>query len=165
MKAITDCTGILQHAKYVVPNRSEGYCTDDNARALLVAAKHYDLFQDESGLELMRIYLAFTFHAQNEDGTLRNFMSYQRDFLDSVGADEVLGRTLWACGYIASSRQIPEDMQQVARVIFEGGMRHATSDLYLRGIAYSLLGLCYMKDVLPNAREHIQRLALRMLQN
>jgi len=165
MKAITDCTGILQHAKYVVPNRFEGYCTDDNARALLVAAKHYDLFKDESSLELMKIYLAFTFHAQNEDGTLRNFMSYQRDFLDSMGADEVLGRTLWACGYIASSRHIPEDVQQVARVIFEGGMRYTTSDLYLRGVAYSLLGLCYMKDVLPNARKHIKKLALHMLQN
>ncbi len=165
MKAITDCTGILQHAKYVVPNRFEGYCTDDNARALLVAAKHYDLFRDESSLELVTTYLAFTFHAQNEDGTLRNFMSYQRDFLDTVGADEVLGRTLWACGYISCSAHIPKDVRQVARVIFERGTRHATSALYIRGIAYSLLGLCYMKDLSRDVGERIQTLAVHMLQN
>lgn len=95
LKALTDCTGILQHAKYAIPNRFEGYCVDDNVRALLVAAKHYSLFRDESTFDLLRTYMAFTFHAQNDDGTMRNFMSYQRSFLDSVGSDEVLGRTLW----------------------------------------------------------------------
>ncbi len=165
LRALTDCTGILQHAKYIVPNRFEGYCTDDNARALLVAAKHYDLFRDGSSLDLLKIYLAFTFHAQNEAGTLRNFMSYQRDFLDTVGADEVLGRTLWSCGYICSSAHIPKDIREVARVIFEKGVQHATCDLYIRGVAYSLLGLYYMKDAFHDARQNMQTLALRMLQN
>jgi hypothetical protein len=151
--------------KYTIPNRFEGYCTDDNARALLVAAKHYSLFRDASSLELMRTYMAFTFHAQNEDGTLRNFMSYQRDFLDSIGADEVLGRTLWACGYICNSTAIPKNMREVARVIFARAVRHATNSLHIRGIAYSLLGLCYVKDSFEEAREQINALSAEILRN
>src|SRR5660397_111043 len=153
LKTLTDCTGILQHAKYGIPNRFEGYCTDDNVRALLVTAKHYNVFRDESIFELLRTYMAFTFHAQKEDGLVHNFVSYQRDFLDSEGSDDMLGRTLWACGYICSSTKLPKGVREVARTIFERAAKHATSDLTLRGIAYSLLGFYHSRASIPEIRE------------
>ncbi|MFZ0010719.1 MAG: glycosyltransferase [Halobacteriota archaeon] len=165
MKALTDCTGILQHAKYAIPNRFEGYCVDDNVRALLVAAKHYSLFRDESTFDLLRTYMAFTFHAQNDDGTMRNFMSYQRSFLDSVGSDEVLGRTLWACGYTRGASHLPKNVQEVARVVFERAAMHATTRLSLRGIAYCLLGLYCSKESFEGVEERIRVLAIEILRN
>ena len=163
IKTLTDCTGILQHAKYGIPNRFEGYCTDDNVRALLVTAKHYNVFKDESIFNLLRTYMAFTFYAQKEDGLVHNFMSYQRDFLDSVGSDDMLGRTLWACGYVCSSTTLPKSVREVARIIFEQASKHATSDFSLRGIAYSLLGFCHSRASIPKTRGKIRVLAAEML--
>ncbi|MGZ4925584.1 MAG: glycosyltransferase, partial [Halobacteriota archaeon] len=163
MKALTDCTGILQHAKYAIPNRFEGYCVDDNVRALLVTAKHYSMFRDESSFDLLRIYMAFTFHAQNDDGTMRNFMSYQRNFLDSVGSDEALGRTLWACGYTSGASHLPKSVHEVAHVIFERAAMHATSKLSLRGMAYCLLGFYCSQESFEGAKERIKALAVEIL--
>jgi len=163
IKTLTDCTGILQHAKYAIPNRFEGYCTDDNVRALLVTAKHYNLFKDESIFDLLKTYLAFAFHAQNDDGTMHNFMSYQRDFLDSVSADDVLGRTVWVCGYVFGSLSLPRGVREVARVIFEQAAKHATSSLSLRGVAYSLLGFYHSRASIHNAQERIRALSAEIL--
>jgi hypothetical protein len=163
INTLTDCTGIFQHAKYAIPNRFEGYCTDDNVRALLVTAKHYNVFGDESIFDLLRTYMAFTFHAQKEDGLVHNFVSYQRDFLDSVGSDDMLGRTLWACGYVCSSTKLPKGVREVARIIFERAAKHATSDFSLRGIAYSLLGFYHSRVSIPETREKIRVLSADML--
>jgi len=163
VKTLTDCTGILQHAKYAIPNRFEGYCVDDNVRALLVTAKHCSLFRDRSTLDSLRTYMAFTFHAQNDDGSMHNFMSYQRDFLDSVGANEVLGRTLWACGYVSGASRLPTNVREVGCAIFERAAIHATSRLSLRGIAYSLLGFYYSKESFEGAKEKIRVLAAEIL--
>jgi len=165
VKALTDCTGILQHAKYSIPNRFEGYCVEDNVRAMLVTAKYCARFRDAPSFDLLKTYLAFTFHAQNDDGTLHNFMNYQRDFLDDIGADEVLGRTLWACGYVSSAAHLPENVRAVARVIFERAAKHATGSLSLRGIAYSILGFYYVKESYDGAKERVRALAAEMLKS
>ncbi len=134
-------------------------------RALLIAAKHYNLFRDDASFDLLRTYIAFTFHAQNDDGTMHNFMSYQRDFLDSVGADDVLGRTLWACGYVYGSLSLPKGVREVARVIFEQAAKHATNSLSLRGIAYSLLGFYHSRASIHDAPEKIRALSAEMLRH
>jgi hypothetical protein len=131
----------------------------------LVTAKHYNLFKDESMFDLLRTYLAFTYHAQNEDGTMRNFMSYQRYFLDTVATDDVLGRTLWACAYVSCADGLPNNVKEVARIVFEKAARHATRALSLRGMAYCILGLCYAKDVYNDAAEKIETLSAEILRS
>jgi hypothetical protein len=128
-----------------------------------VTAKYYNAFKDESIFDLLKTYMAFLFYAQKEDGMMHNFMSYQRDFLDSVGTDDVLGRTLWACGYVCGSKQLPKNVREVARIIFEGVAKHATSDFSLRGIAYSLLGFCHSRASTSEAQEKIRALSAEML--
>ena len=78
LKSLTDDTGILQHATHTVPDRGHGYCTDDNARALMVAAMGREYLETSSkGLDsLCSQYLSFLLHSFNdENGRFRNFMS------------------------------------------------------------------------------------------
>jgi len=99
LRRMTDDTGILQHAVHAVPNRHHGYCTDDNARALVAALMHYDLTKDDSALALADRYLSFIHHAFNpERRRFRNFMSYDRRWLEEIGSEDVHGRTVWALG-------------------------------------------------------------------
>lgn len=100
LQTLTDDTGLFQHALYTVPNRSHGYCTDDNARALLVAVMNWRLFKDEQILPLFRTYLSFLIHAYNrEAGRMRNFLSYQRQWQEEAGSEDSHGRSIWALGY------------------------------------------------------------------
>src|SRR5690606_12794224 len=82
---LTDDTGIFQHAIYGIPNYEEGYCLDDNARALLMALMAYRHTGDETALLILPRYLSYIQYAQNADGTFRNFMGFDRRILDDVG--------------------------------------------------------------------------------
>ena len=96
---LTDDTGIFQHAKFTLPNREFGYCVDDNARALIVTGMFWDLYKDETILPLMQQALSFVHYAWNEEtGRFRNFMSYDRRWMEDVGSEDSHGRTIWALG-------------------------------------------------------------------
>ena len=82
---MTDDTGILQHSIYGVPNLSKGYTSDDNARALIMAVKLYSLYRLKRVARLIYTYISFLCNAQNTDGTFRNFMGYNREFLEEEG--------------------------------------------------------------------------------
>ena len=95
--SMTDDTGILQHAIFSLPNCLEGYTTDDNARALIVAV----LLNGSSHAGLSRRYLTFLWHAFNDEtGRFRNFMSYDRQWLEESGSEDSHGRALWALGTV-----------------------------------------------------------------
>ncbi|HLX63024.1 MAG TPA: glycosyltransferase family 4 protein [Planctomycetota bacterium] len=100
LRTLTDDTGILQHAIYTVPNRLHGYCTDDNARALVATMLHWELTQDDAILPLGDKYLSFLHFAYDPDRRhFRNFLSYDRRWKDELEFhDDVLGRSLWALG-------------------------------------------------------------------
>jgi glycosyltransferase involved in cell wall biosynthesis len=103
LRHMTDNTGMLQHAKYTVPNRAHGYCVDDNARALIVITKAYNLSRNDNSLPgLSSIYLSFLDNSfDHETGRFRNFMSYDRKWLEATGSEDSHGRALWALGMMA----------------------------------------------------------------
>ena len=107
MLRLSDDTGILQHAIFSVPNTSEGYTTDDNARALVVCTLLHELpeIEDECLFtSLSHRYLAFLWLAFNPvAGRFRNFLSYDRKWLEDTGSDDSHGRALWALGNCARS--------------------------------------------------------------
>ncbi|MFB0557771.1 MAG: glycosyltransferase, partial [Candidatus Bathyarchaeia archaeon] len=72
LKALTDETGMFQHSKYSTIDRKEGYTTDDNARALIAALRHYHVYGDQESLQLADTYLTFLFHMQRDDGNFHN---------------------------------------------------------------------------------------------
>ncbi|MDK2979595.1 MAG: hypothetical protein PWP52_2309, partial [Bacteroidales bacterium] len=103
IKRLTDDTGIIQHAKFGIPNLKEGYCLDDNARALLMVLMAYKQTKNLSALELSPIYLSYIHYMQNADGTFKNFLSFSRNFMDEVGSEDSFGRTIWALGYLLAN--------------------------------------------------------------
>src|SRR5690606_17175244 len=117
VKRLTDNTGIFQHATYGIPNYHEGYCLDDNARALLMTLMAYRRSKSEAAFNYIPIYLGYINYAQNPDGTFRNFMGFNRTFLDDVGSEDAFGRAIWALGY-AMAYSPMDAYYQVARQVF-----------------------------------------------
>ncbi|RIK41460.1 MAG: glycosyl transferase family 1 [Chloroflexi bacterium] len=137
--ALTDCTGIIQHAAWELPDRRFGYSTDDQARALVVTLMHYQQHRDDAVLPLAARYLSFLQHAQLPNGAFHNFMDYRRRFTDECGSEDTLGRAIWGLG-TAVALAPSEGMRAVARGVFE----RATASLavtYPRAMAYSICGL------------------------
>jgi len=101
---LSDSTGILQHALYSVPNRNHGYCTDDNARALLLVLLWQEIGETSPVLEgLATTYLAFLAHALDPaTQRFRNFLDYDRRWVDAPGSEDAHGRALWALGTCAA---------------------------------------------------------------
>lgn len=99
LKTMTDDTGLLQHAKYMTPDFHHGYCVDDNARGLIALTKYYNLRRDKGVLPLIQKYLAFLYYAFNQDnGRFRNFMSYDRRWMELAGSEDSHARALWGLG-------------------------------------------------------------------
>jgi len=149
LQAMTDDTGILQHAKSSIADRREGYTTDDNARALIAVLKYHRLRGEAQTLNLARIYLSFLLHVQKEDGRVHNFIGYNRDFLDIEGSEDSLGRVLWACGY-SQDAPIPEDFRMTAKEIFDKSLNWASRSGSLRTHALAILGLYHYAKAFPH---------------
>ncbi|MDI3256572.1 MAG: glycosyl transferase [Kyrpidia sp.] len=145
MERMTDSTGMIQHAVGAVPDFATGYTTDDNARALIVALGLQSLPDCTSWWarlgKLADRYLAFLVYAQRSDGRFRNFVGYDRRFLEDVGSEDSLGRALWALGEVVSSH--PDSYYgRVAAAVFERAAPHAADLSFVRAQAFALLGLC-----------------------
>ena len=142
IKRLTDTTGILQHAQYGVPNFKEGYSLDDNARALLMSVMAYRQKKNQTALELIPIFLSFIHYMQNDDGTFRNFLTYNRDYKDEKGTEDAFGRTIWALGYLL--RFPPRDaFSQMARELYDKAFPRFTQLKSPRAIAFTIIGICH----------------------
>ena len=148
LRHMTDETGMLQHAIFTVPNYREGYTTDDNARALMVSALLEALGNGEA-LELASRYLAFIWYAFNtETGRFRNFMDYQRHWLEDGGSDDSHGRALWALGTVLGRSNAPA-LQSMAGRVFEQALPAILETTSPRAWAFALSGI----------HEYLQRFA------
>jgi len=149
IQRMTDDTGLIQHAKYGIPNLKEGYCLDDNARALLMVLMTYRQKKDKAALDLAPIYLSYIHYMQNDDGTFRNFMSFNRNFLDEVGSEDSFGRTIWALGYLLDNA--PNDAYyQSGQFIFSKAAPNFQKLKSIRGIANTMIGISYYLSAKPN---------------
>jgi glycosyltransferase involved in cell wall biosynthesis len=154
---MTDDTGIIQHAKFGIPNLKEGYCLDDNARALLMVLMTYRQMKDARALELSPIYLSYIHYMQNPDGTFRNFLSFSRNFLDKVGSEDSFGRTIWALGYLLGNA--PNDAYyQTGKLVFFNAAPNFEKLKSIRSIANTLIGICYYLKSNPSDDAMTERL-------
>ena len=137
---MTDDTGLFQHAKYHVPDAEHGYCIDDNARALIAAVLYEHLHRDGACAALLDRYLAFVVNALNPDGAFRNFMGYDRRWLEEVGSPDSHARALWSLGvtirYAKSERVV-----ELAEVIFDRALSVTESYEHVHPIAYTLIAI------------------------
>ena len=155
LKRLTDDTGLFQHANFIIPNRRHGYCTDDNARAALVMLKYYRLYAEPEALRLFEIYLSFVCHAQNPDGTVHNFMDFNRNWWTNEPASDALGRVLWAFGAVVATPPSPNYLS-IIKNCFDTSA-HLIPELSLRQKAYAIFGLADYLKQFPGASE-IKRL-------
>ena len=150
LKRMTDGTGMLQHSVFSVPNYDEGYTTDDNARALIVTVKLEHLknltgtVADKQLLstsqDLSRRYLAFLWHAFNpEHKRFRNFMAYNRTWLEEVGSEDSHGRTLWALGTVLN-QSTNEGLRGMAGRLFDAAIASTLNFTSPRAWAFTILG-------------------------
>ncbi len=141
LHALTDDTGIFQHAVYSMPDRRHGYCTDDIGRALVVCALYTKLYTSNTLDELARMCLAYLSHAFNkEGGRFRNFMDYSRQWLDEAGTDDSNGRALWGLG-ILSSEGSSENIRRMSAHLFQRAVGAVEGFTSPRAWAFALLGM------------------------
>jgi glycosyltransferase involved in cell wall biosynthesis len=138
---LTDDVGMLQHARYCIPERNYGYCTDDNARALIFAVQAYRHTQDPVLPPMATTYLSFLLHAYNaETDRFRNFMSYDRRWLEDVGSEDSHGRAVWALGCAVADAPYV-GMRAAAVDLFNQALRASDSLTSLRAWAFTIVGV------------------------
>ena len=148
LRRMTDDTGMFQHAIFTVPNYHEGYTIDDNARALTVSTLLEELGSEETA-DLMPRYCAFVWYAFNsKTGRFRNFMNYQRNWLEENGSDDSHGRALWALGTVLGRSNTPA-LQNMAGWVFEKSLPAVLDTTSPRAWAFALIGI----------NEYLQRFA------
>jgi glycosyltransferase involved in cell wall biosynthesis len=182
VNALTDDTGILQHAIFTIPNRTEGYTTDDNARALIFTVLLQQLkdkrLSDEPLLgeraadsEALNPdwpfrYLAFLLHAFNaEKKRFRNFMGYDHRWMEEQGSEDAHGRALWALGTVLA-RSTSHGLRGAAGRLFEFSLPAVLEFYSPRACAYALLGIQEYLHSYPGDRDaqHVRfALAKRLL--
>ncbi len=143
LKTLTDDTGILQHATHTIPDRVHGYCTDDNARALMVAAmgQKYVLKDNKFFDSLSNQYLSFLLYAFNgETGRFRNFMNYSRQWTEDVGSEDAHGRALWGLGKSVAFFDNPGQLAMTT-TLFNWALNAVEHFSSPRAIAFALVGI------------------------
>jgi glycosyltransferase involved in cell wall biosynthesis len=150
---MTDHTGIIEHAVFVIPNYPEGYTTDDNARALIVA-----ILLEEFGLgapaptDLASRYLAFLWLAFDPTTKrFRNCLSYERQWQETEGSEDSHGRALWALGTVLGRSKNAGWIGAAGR-LFELAVPAAIEFKSPRACAFALLGLQEYLDSFPGDR-------------
>lgn len=139
--SLCDSTGMLQHSVHSVPDRSHGYCTDDNARALLFSSLLTNFGEIGLSKSITLRFAAFIQHAWNPDARrFRNFMSYDRQWLEQQGSEDSHGRALWALAECASKNTDPS-LRRWAAALFKIALPVVEEFSSPRAWAFSLLGL------------------------
>jgi len=151
VERMTDDTGFFQHAKYTTPNRRHGYCTDDNARAVIAMIRYYSQYPEPKALRLLNRYLSFILDAQIEDGTVRNFMNFDRRWLTNEPHNDAFGRVLWAFGAIMAN---PPSLTYISIIkdAFDRSVQHVPNQS-IRGMAYSIFGMHDYLSQFPGASD------------
>ena len=164
LRRLTDDVGILQHGKGIVPNRTHGYCTDDNARALITVLMAQNLSPDDGDLlELGYRYMSFLHHAFNKkEGRFRNFMGYDRRWLEEIGSEDSHGRAIWSLGLVVGTEK-PTVFSEMALELFEQAILVMKDFQSPRAWAFGLVGIhAYLRRF--NGDSDVRRLC-RLLAN
>jgi glycosyltransferase involved in cell wall biosynthesis len=178
VNALTDDTGMLQHAIFTIPNRAEGYTTDDNARALIFTALLEQLGGDEPRMDQFGRavsanpdwpfrYLAFLEHAFNpEKKRFRNFFGYDHRWMEEQGSEDSHGRALWALGTLLA-RSANHGLRGAAGRLFEFSLPAVVEFHSPRACAYAILGIQEYLGSYPGDRDaqHVRSALARRLLN
>ncbi|MGZ4316844.1 MAG: glycosyltransferase [Gaiellaceae bacterium] len=159
---LVDDVGVVQHAHGIIPNRDSGYCVDDVARLAVVSLTLSRRGDEQVWNSILYRALAFLHAATGDDG-MRNFMGYDRRWLDEPHVGDHVGRAVWALGDILATAWIPAVVVPT-RDLLERALRPLSTDVSLRTAAYTVLGLSRLDpDRLdPQAQQLLERLTQQL---
>ncbi len=142
LSRLSDSTGLFQHASFTVPRFEEGYCTDDNARGFLLTQHLQHAGNKSSAVnELAATYLAFlNFALDRKTHRFRNFMTFDRNWIEEIGSEDCHGQALWALGVCMGSAG-HNGFQILAAELFEEALPVVSGFTSPRAWAFSLIGI------------------------
>ncbi len=141
IRNLTDDTGIIQHAIFSIPNRKEGYCIDDNSRALLLSVFALKADLPKADLPNLLVYLSYVHYMQTKSGEFKNFMDYTKVAIEDRGSEDSFGRTIMALGFLINEG--PTSLLVKTGIgIFNKALPHIDTLVSIRGIADSIVGVC-----------------------
>ena len=154
---LVDDVGIVQHAHGIIPNRETGYCVDDVARLAVVSLALARRGDEQAWTSILYRALAFL-HAAEGEGGMRNFMSYDRRWLDEPHVGDHVGRAVWALGEILGTAWIPAVVEPTSELL-ERLVASLAGEVPLRTAAYAVLGLARLDPdrLEPDARQLLER--------
>ncbi|WP_156307230.1 hypothetical protein [Sphingobacterium endophyticum] len=157
IKSLTNRTGILQHAKFNIPDYHHGYCLDDNSRALLLILMASQELDEPIQDDLISTYLSYIFYSQTESGYFINFMGYDLKFLETIGSEDSIGRTIWSLGYLIGHHKFKK-FHAIAKEMFDKAINHVINFKSIRAISYSVLGILYFLNTYPNQQSQLNQI-------
>lgn len=160
---LTDDTGMLQHSKYAVPDPRHGYTTDDNARALLLVILLMKEYPQKAYEKLLYRYTSFLLNAQTSQGKFKNFMSYERHWLEEEGSEDCQGRCIWALGTAMADPIVPAGVKTVLGSMLRAAVPNLASLKFLKAIAYALVGVAPLPD--RTSQELVVKLGENLLEH
>jgi len=163
---LTDHNALLQHAKFSVPARKEGYTIDDNARALVLTTMARMLWPSEKLPELQHKLMSFLLVMQAEDGQFHNLMDFSQRITDNPTVGDHTGRAIWATGKLINSDLRP-GVKASARLIFDRALPWARESTSPRTKAYACLGIQERLEAEPadaNLRTNLKIMANNLVE-
>jgi glycosyltransferase involved in cell wall biosynthesis len=165
IKNMTTDFGMIQFSKINKPDIDSGYTLDDNARAMIVACRHYELNRDESDLDLISMYLKFIKFCQQPDGSFLNYVNQNKEFAQQnyeTNLEDSNGRAIWALGYLLSIKNIlPQEFYDEAESAIEKSLLSIESIHSTRAMAFIIKGLHYQNS--ENNIPLLKKLANRLV--
>ncbi len=149
LRRLTTSTGLLEHAKGIIPSFEHGYCLDDNARAALCLLMAHEAGLENLDTNLLSTYLAFVAHMQEDSGAFSNFFSFDRKKYDQEFSDDAYGRAMWLLGYLINHAPC-DAMFQTAHEMFHRSLIHIDKLRYARGYANVIFGLLEYHQKFPD---------------
>jgi hypothetical protein len=137
---MTDDTGLFQHSVLGIPNPKEGYTSDDNARALILAAMLFERSPETKYVSLMNRYLSFLLYSE-KGRWFRNFLGYDRKFTEKHGSEDCFGRCILALSYLSSRQALPAAIRGCAEKLLQRTAASCSILEFPKAKAYALTGL------------------------
>ncbi len=155
---MTDDFGMIQFADYSKPNKESGYTLDDNARAISVAAKGYELYKSRKMLRTANTFMKFIEKCQMRDGYFHNVLDINREFVDGRGSEDSFGRAVHAMGNVLKS-SFPDEYKLRAKKVLEKAIGKSDELISPRAQADSLIGMTYARDLLDVDHGAIEKIS------
>lgn len=170
IKKLTTDFGMIQFSKLNNPDIDSGYTLDDNARAMIVMCRHFELTGDEADLEYVMIFLNFIKLTQQDGGHFLNYVNKEKQFTgqnNSTNLEDSNGRAIWSLGYLLSlDHLLPAELTAVARSIMQTALKNVRKIHSARAMGFVIKGLYYhnSKNRSEQGIQLITELANRLVQ-